>query len=76
MHKFAMIAPAPHGMDREGDDDTGDSDQEGINTEKEPAAVSTKGKGGVRELELELIQTHVTQKPLLWVEVGAREVRE
>jgi hypothetical protein len=23
------------------------------------------------ELELELIQTHMTQKPLLWVEVGA-----
>jgi hypothetical protein len=25
----------------------------------------------VPELELELIQTHLTQKPLLWVEVGA-----
>jgi hypothetical protein len=23
------------------------------------------------ELELELIQTHMAQKPLLWVEVGA-----
>ena len=28
------------------------------------------------ELELELIQTRMTQKPLLWVEVGARAVRE
>jgi hypothetical protein len=28
------------------------------------------------ELELELIQTHVTQKPLLWVEVGAHAVRK
>jgi hypothetical protein len=27
------------------------------------------------ELELELIQTHMTQKPLLWVEVGAHVVR-
>jgi hypothetical protein len=39
-------------MDREGDDDTGDSDQEEIHTEKEPAAVSRKGKGGVRVDEL------------------------
>ena len=31
---------------------------------------------GTHELELELIQTHMTQKPLLWVEVGARAVRE
>ena len=28
-----------------------------------------------RELELELIQTHMAQKPLLWVEVGAHAVR-
>jgi hypothetical protein len=28
------------------------------------------------ELELELIQTHTTQKPLLWVEVGAHAVRK
>jgi hypothetical protein len=28
------------------------------------------------ELELELIQTHMTQKPLLWVEVGAHAVRK
>jgi hypothetical protein len=28
-----------------------------------------------RELELELIQTHMTQKPLLWVEVVAHAVR-
>ena len=28
------------------------------------------------ELELELIQPHVTQKPLLWVEVGARVMRK
>ena len=27
------------------------------------------------ELELELIQTHMAQKPLLWVEVGAHAVR-
>jgi hypothetical protein len=27
------------------------------------------------ELELELIQTHTTQKLLLWVEVGANAVR-
>jgi hypothetical protein len=27
------------------------------------------------ELELELIQTHMTQKPLLWVEAGAHAVR-
>jgi hypothetical protein len=26
--------------------------------------------------ELELIQTHMTQKPLLWVEVGAHAVRK
>ena len=24
----------------------------------------------LRELELELIQAHITQKPILWVEVG------
>ena len=29
-----------------------------------------------RELELELIQTHMAQKPLLWVEVGAHAVRK
>jgi hypothetical protein len=28
------------------------------------------------ELELELTQTHMTQKPLLWVEVGAHAVRK
>ena len=28
------------------------------------------------ELELELIQTHMTQKQLLWVEVGAHAVRK
>jgi hypothetical protein len=28
------------------------------------------------ELELELIQAHMTQKPLLWVEVGAHAVRK
>ena len=28
------------------------------------------------ELELELIQTHMTQKPLLWVEAGAHAVRK
>jgi hypothetical protein len=28
------------------------------------------------ELELELIQAHVTQKPLLWVEAGAHAVRQ
>jgi hypothetical protein len=28
------------------------------------------------ELELELIQTHMTQKPLLWVKVGAHAVRK
>jgi hypothetical protein len=28
------------------------------------------------ELELELIQTHMTQKPLLWVEVGVHAVRK
>jgi hypothetical protein len=28
------------------------------------------------ELELELIQTHMTQKPLLWIEVGAHAVRK
>jgi hypothetical protein len=27
------------------------------------------------QLELERIQTHMTQKPLLWVEVGAHAVR-
>jgi hypothetical protein len=27
-------------------------------------------------LELELIQTHMAQKPLLWVEVGAHAVRK
>ena len=27
------------------------------------------------ELELELIQTHMAQKPLLWVKVGAHAVR-
>jgi hypothetical protein len=27
------------------------------------------------ELELELIQTHMAQKPWLWVEVGAHAVR-
>jgi len=27
------------------------------------------------ELELELIQAHMAQKPLLWVEVGAHAVR-
>jgi hypothetical protein len=31
---------------------------------------------GEAELELELIQTHLTQKPLLWVEVGAHAVRK
>ena len=31
---------------------------------------------GCLELELELIQTHMTQKPLLWVEVGAHAVRK
>jgi hypothetical protein len=30
---------------------------------------------GLAELELELIQTHMAQKPLLWVEVGAHAVR-
>jgi hypothetical protein len=29
----------------------------------------------VEELELELTQTHMTQKPLLWVEAGAHAVR-
>jgi hypothetical protein len=28
------------------------------------------------ELELDLIQTHMTQRPLLWVEVGAHAVRK
>jgi hypothetical protein len=28
------------------------------------------------ELELELLQTHMTQKPLLWVEAGAHAVRK
>jgi hypothetical protein len=28
------------------------------------------------ELELELTQAHMTQKPLLWVEVGAHAVRK
>jgi hypothetical protein len=28
------------------------------------------------ELELELVQTHMTQKPLLWIEVGAHAVRK
>jgi len=28
------------------------------------------------EPELELIQTHITQKPLMWVEVGAHAVRK
>jgi hypothetical protein len=40
---------------------------------KKQAEVS-KGKEG--ELELELIQTHMTQKSLLWVEVGAHAVRK
>ena len=31
--------------------------------------------GPRRELELELIQTHMTQKPMLRVEVGARALR-
>ena len=31
--------------------------------------------GGTLELELELIQTHMTQKPMLWVKVGARALR-
>jgi hypothetical protein len=31
--------------------------------------------GDELELELELIQTHMAQKPLLWVEVGAHAVR-
>ena len=31
---------------------------------------------GSPELELELIQTHMTQKPMLRVEVGARALRE
>jgi hypothetical protein len=31
--------------------------------------------GSTTELELELIQTHMAQKPLLWVEVGAHSVR-
>ena len=30
---------------------------------------------GVRELELELIQTQMTQKPMLWAEVYARALR-
>jgi hypothetical protein len=30
----------------------------------------------IKELELELIQTHMTHKPLLWVEVGAHAVRK
>jgi hypothetical protein len=30
----------------------------------------------LHELELELIQTHMTQNPLLWVEVGAYAVRK
>jgi hypothetical protein len=29
-----------------------------------------------RQKKLELIQTHMTQKPLLWVEVGAHAVRK
>jgi hypothetical protein len=33
-------------------------------------------KGLESELELGLIQTHMTQKPLLWVEVGAHAVRK
>jgi hypothetical protein len=28
------------------------------------------------ELKLELIQTHMAQKPLLWAEVGAHAVRK
>ena len=33
-------------------------------------------EGKELELELELIQTHMTQKPVLWVEVGAHAVRK
>jgi hypothetical protein len=33
-------------------------------------------EAGPLKLELELIQTHMTQKPLLWVEVGAHAVRK
>jgi hypothetical protein len=33
-------------------------------------------EGGPGKLELELIQTHMTQKPLQWVEVGAHAVRK
>jgi hypothetical protein len=43
-----------------------------------PGLVETENRGLwlELELELELIQARMTQKPMLWVEVGARAVRE
>jgi hypothetical protein len=35
------------------------------------ARSNPKNPAAAGELELELIQTHMTQKPLLWIEVGA-----
>jgi hypothetical protein len=41
----------------------------------EQGLTSSVLRGRSPKLELELIQTHMTQKPLLWVEVGAQKVR-
>ena len=37
--------------------------------------LTSMGPGLLFELELELIQAHMTQKPVLWVGVGARALR-
>ena len=46
-----------------------------INTRNARAPTSTRSTGFELELELELIQTHMTQKPVLRVEAGARALR-
>jgi hypothetical protein len=33
-------------------------------------------KMALAQLELELIQTHMTEEPYLWIEVGAHAVRK
>ena len=43
---------------------------------KEDLGSVTSGAGVSTELELELIQTHMTQEPMLRVEVGALDARQ
>jgi hypothetical protein len=42
----------------------------------QPRGDAKRGARPISELELELIQTQMTQKPLLWVEVGTHAVRK